>query len=291
MHFEPEDIVFIVNPHSGKRKPQTVIRKLKKLDPGYHIFISESISKFHEFMQKSLEKYTVFVVAGGDGAINLVASYLFGRSDKVLAIIPIGSGNGFARENGFTADIYKLKKSLDKADTFNADGMEINGRKFINVAGVGFDAFVAHTFAGGKGRGFFNYGIATLKCLAKFRPIKVSIDIENKKIEGKFSMITIANTRQFGNNAFIAPKANSQSRNVDLVLVKPFPFYYYPVFVSDVFSGRIKQSKYIDYLTIDRDFTIETDYKMYHVDGEPLFFNGKSEVKIYKGIIRILKMQ
>ena len=290
MHFDPKDIVFIVNPHSGRRKPQSVIRRIRKTDPDYTIFISDSIEKFHKFMAENLEKYKIFIVAGGDGAINLVSGYLFGRKDKILGIIPLGSGNGFARENGFTTDIFKLKKALNRGVTFDADGLEINGRKFINIAGVGFDAYVAHTFAKGNGRGLLNYGIATLKCLSKFKPIDVRIRIQDKTIEGKYSMVTIANTRQFGNNAFIAPYANAQSGKIDLVLVKPFPFYYYPVFVSDMFSGRIKQSRYIDYLTLDSDFTIETGYNMYHVDGEPIFFNGKSDVKIHKGILKVLKI-
>lgn len=290
MGFKAEEIIFIINPHSGKRKPKNVIGRIHKLNPEYTIFVSDSISRFHEFITKNLEKYKVFVVAGGDGAINLAASYLFGRKDKILAIIPIGSGNGFARENGFTSDLFKLQKALDKGESFLADGMEINGRKFINIAGVGFDAFVAHTFAGRKGRGLLNYGIATLQCLTRFKPMHVKIFYDDIKIEGEYSMVTMANTRQFGNNAIIAPKAHAESRKLDLVLVKPFPFYYYPVFVSNMFSGKIKQSRYIDYLSLDKDFTLETYYNMYHVDGEPLFFSGKSEIKIYKGILNILKM-
>ncbi|MBK7095102.1 MAG: diacylglycerol kinase [Saprospiraceae bacterium] len=290
MEFKAEEIIFIINPHSGKRKPQYVIRKIRKLNPDYNIFISDSIVRFQEFIDNNLEKYKVFVMAGGDGAINLAASYLFGRKDKILAIIPIGSGNGFARENGFTTDLFKLQKALDKGDSFMADGMEINGRKFINVAGIGFDAFVAHTFAGRKGRGFFNYGIATLQCLTKFKPMHVKISFGKDKIEGEYSMVTMANTRQFGNNALIAPKAHAQSRKLDLVLVKPFPLYYYPIFVSNMFTGKIKQSRYIDYLSLDKDFTLETYYNMYHVDGEPLFFDGSADIKIYKGILSILKM-
>ena len=290
MGFKSEEIIFIVNPHSGKRRPQKIVSKIRKLNPEYRVFISDSISRFHEFIQENLEKYKVFVVAGGDGAINMTSSYLFGRKDKILAIIPIGSGNGFARENGFTSDLFKLEKALEKGETFLADGMEINGRKFINMAGVGFDAFVAHTFAHRKKRGLWNYGMATLHCLTKFKPMHVRISMADKDIEGNFSMVTMANTRQFGNNAFIAPKAHSESRKLDLVLVKPFPFYYYPVFISNMFTGKIKQSRYIDYLMLEKDFTIETYYKMYHVDGEPVLFDGKSEIKIFKAALNILKM-
>lgn len=291
MPFNPQDIVFIVNPHSGKRQPRRVIKKIQSMHPDYRIFLSEDVSAYHRFMEENLEKYRIFVVAGGDGTINLCASYLFGRDDKILAIIPVGSGNGFARETGFLGSLEDLEAAIERGEYFKSDGMEIHGRRFINVAGVGFDGCVAHAFAKKKGRGILNYGISALECMASFKPIRVKLSLGNQEIEGEYEMVTMANTRQFGNNAFIAPQANPENRRLDLVLVKTLPFYYYPVFIINMFTGNIRQSKYVDYILLEDEFTIETDYNLYHVDGEPVTFPASCKVKIHKSVINILKMK
>lgn len=291
MAYNIDDIIFIVNPHSGKRMPEKIVSKIRKVNKDFNIFISESIENFYKFMNENVDKYKYFVAVGGDGAVNQTASFLFEKEDKILAVVPIGSGNGFARETGFGRNINKLISSIEQGEFIEADCMEIDGKKFINVAGIGFDAFVAHAFANRNKRGFVNYGIATLQSIFKFNAMNVKIQLKDKTIQGRYNMISMANTRQFGNNAYIAPQAHIESRKLDLVLVKPFPFYYYPVFILNVFAGKVKQSKYIDYISVGEDFVLETDNSMSHIDGEPIFIHNKTEVKIHKGAIKILKMK
>ena len=55
----------------------------------------------------------VFVAAGGDGTVHTVASELIG-SEKILGVLPIGSGNGFAKELGFKTNIRSLLKDIEK---------------------------------------------------------------------------------------------------------------------------------------------------------------------------------
>lgn len=61
-------------------------------------------------------------------------------------------------------------------------------------------------------------------------------------------MISIANTRQFGNNALISPNSTPNDGIFEIAMVKPFPFYYYPIFVIKIFLGTLKGSKYINYI-------------------------------------------
>jgi diacylglycerol kinase family enzyme len=291
MAYNIDDIIFIINPHSGKRMPGKIVNRIRKVNRDFNIFLSESIEKFYKFMNDNVDNYKYFIVVGGDGAVNRTASFLFSREDKILAVVPIGSGNGFARETGFGGDINYLISTIEKGEFIKADCMEIDGKKFINVAGIGFDAFVAHSFAKRNNRGFLNYGIATLQSIFKFNAMNVKIMLNDMTIEGRYNMISMANTRQFGNNAYIAPQAHIESRKLDLVLVKPFPFFYYPIFIINVFAGKVKQSKYVDYIRVDQDFVLETDNSMSHIDGEPIFIRNKTEVKIHKGAINILKMK
>ncbi len=54
-------------------------------------------------------------------------------------------------------------------------------------------------------------------------------------------MINFANTKQFGNNAFIAPDADYADGILEIVLVKKFPFYYFFKFGYQLFEQLIIQ--------------------------------------------------
>ncbi len=102
-------------------------------------------------------------------------------------------------------------------------------------------------------------------------------------------MITIANTRQFGNNAFIAPNAKPNDGKMDLVLVKAFPFYLYPYFVLHLFFRRLKKSKHIEYIQTDKSFTLKTDIQEFHLDGEPILLKDDIHITLERKALKIIK--
>lgn len=289
MKYTNKDIVFIINPNSGKKKPDGLIKRIKNIDSKVAIHVTKTIDDLDLLIPKIIDKYSVFVIAGGDGTINYFSKHLFNNKDKILAIIPRGSGNGYAKELGFNSNLKKLIDSIYKGDTIDTDVIEINNKKFINAAGIGFDSCVAHKFAKRSKRGLTGYFFTTLKCMRQFKNFKAKLNFDGIEIENKFKMITLANTRQFGNNALIAPKANPSSGMLDLVMVKPFPFYYYPIFIINMFSGRIKESKYISYHQIKTGLKIEANFNKFHIDGDPVIFDKTSIIKIHPQSMRVIK--
>ena len=289
MNFKKEDIIFIINPNSGRRKPETLIKKIKKIDNSFDIYISKSLDDYNDFIKLNIDKYKVYVIAGGDGTINETAKHLFARKDKALAIIPLGSGNGFAREMGFRIKLEELVEAILRGDTFDCDVIEINNNKFINVAGLGFDACVAHLFDKRKKRGLINYIFATIECMRKFKNFEATLQFDDKEINKKFSMITFANTRQFGNNAYIAPKAIPHDGKLDIMMIEPLPFYHYPRLVYNMFRGKIKDSKYITHKQISKELVLNTDFEQFHLDGEPVIMNGNSKIKVHEKSLRLVK--
>jgi diacylglycerol kinase (ATP) len=102
-------------------------------------------------------------------------------------------------------------------------------------------------------------------------------------------MISIANTRQFGNNAIILPLSIPNDGIFELVLVKPFPLLYYPIFVFRLFTGLLKESKHISFIKVHNHLNIESALKTYHHDGEPKTFTDELYVKILTNKIRVIK--
>jgi YegS/Rv2252/BmrU family lipid kinase len=240
-------------------------------------------------IRDNFDKYEIFVAAGGDGTVHTVATELVG-TDKILGVLPLGSGNGFAKEFGFKMNVRSLLSDIKKAESVNIDVIEINDNLCLNVAGIGLDSFVAHSFNNLKLRGFLPYVWLTLKTFLALRPFHVKIKCGGEEIVSeKLFVLTVANTRQFGNNAFIAPEASPNDGMIDVVLIKPFPKIFGSLFIIRLFTKRINKSKYVRHFKTDQEIVIETDETRFHIDGEPLDISGKVVIRIKREVLKVLK--
>jgi diacylglycerol kinase family enzyme len=115
------------------------------------------------------------------------------------------------------------------------------------------------------------------------------VSINDKLIEDQFYMSSVANTRQFGNDAFLAPHAKPDDGKFNIVLLKPFPKYLLPVLLVRLLSGTLKESNYIKYFESDNPGIIYTNETRFHIDGEPCNLTGEIKVEILKNALRILK--
>ena len=203
--------LFIINPYAGIPPVKFIISKeLQRRKYELACYKSLSIDESGNHIKKNFNKYNVFVAAGGDGTVHTVATELIG-SEKVLGVLPIGSGNGFAKELGFKTKIRSLIKDIGKNESLNIDAIEINNELCLNVAGIGLDSFVAHSFERLKTRGFWSYAGVTMVNFFRLRPFHVTVKIAGEELiaEDLFDL-SVANTRQFGNNAYIAPGSDPQ---------------------------------------------------------------------------------
>jgi len=282
--------LFILNPHAGVIPVKFIISKeLQRRKNELSYFKSLSIDESGSHIKQSFNEYDIFVAAGGDGTVRSVAAELVG-SNKILGVLPMGSGNGFAKELGFRTNIRSLLKDIKKAESHLIDIIRINDKLCLNVAGVGLDSFVAHSFDKLKTRGFWSYVWAILVNLIKLRPVHVEIKLaEEDQISADLFDLTIANTRQFGNNAYIAPDARPDDGIIDIVMISPFPKILVPVFAYRLMRGTLKNSKYVRYLKTDKPFTIYTDETRFHIDGEPVEISGDISVSIKEKNLKVLK--
>ncbi|WP_374105487.1 diacylglycerol kinase family protein [Chryseobacterium sp. NKUCC03_KSP] len=281
-----EKVAFIINPFSAKKNYQPFLNELKNKvqDPLY--YISESILGTDDFIKTHFDEVDFFVAIGGDGTISTVAKQLI-NTEKVLAIFPAGSGNGFSNETQFSKNLDELLDKLKAKKSRKIDTFTVNDRLSINVSGTGFDGKVVKEFEK-TNRGFKNYIKVSLKTFFNYKPIKLKFFDENyKQYNGKYLMVNIANTRQFGNNAYIAPMASKSDGLVDMVLVKKFPLTYSPLFAFRMFTKKLKEDDYITYLPVSEiDFKVNT--KNWHLDGEFNKIKSPIHVKVQPSSLNIL---
>jgi diacylglycerol kinase (ATP) len=282
--------LFILNPNAGVIPAKLIIPKMLEIRKNeLSCFKSLSIDESGTHIKQSFDKYDIFIAAGGDGTVRTVAAELVG-SQKLFGVLPMGSGNGFAKEFGFRTNITSLLSDIKKAESVKIDVIELNDQICLNVAGVGLDSFVAHSFDKAKIRGLWSYVWQTFKNFFLLKPVHITLQIEGEEpITEDLFVLSLANTRQFGNNAFIAPDAKPNDGIIDIVLIKPFPKIIAPLFVYRLFRGTMKNSKYIRYIKTDKPFTIKTNETRFHIDGEAVEFKGDVVVKIQKDVLNVLK--
>lgn len=281
-----DKVAFIINPFSAKKNYQPFLNELKTKVNNPLYYVSESIPGTDEFIKSHFEEVDIFVAIGGDGTISTVAKNLI-YTDKILAIFPAGSGNGFSNETQFSKNLDELLEKIKAKNSRKIDTFTVNDRLSINVSGTGFDGKVVKEFEK-TSRGFKNYIKVSLKTFFNYKPIKVKFfDEEYQQYNGRYLMMNIANTRQFGNNAYIAPKASKSDGLVDMVLVKKFPLTYSALFAFRMFTKRLKDDEYVTYLPVS-EISFKVNTKNWHLDGEFNKIKSPIHVKVQPASLSIL---
>ncbi|PUB32990.1 YegS/Rv2252/BmrU family lipid kinase [Elizabethkingia sp. YR214] len=280
------DAVFIINPFSAKKNYKDFLEKLQQKYPEANFMISKSIEDTHRFIDENFASTEVFVAVGGDGTISTVAQKLI-NTDKILAVFPAGSGNGFSNETNFTKNIDALLQKIKQKKFHKIDTFTVNGNLSINVSGTGFDGEVIKKFEK-TSRGFTNYIKVTVKTFFIFKSIKVEFEDKYKQYNGNYLMLNVANTRQFGNNAYIAPHADYSDGLVDIVLVKKFPLWHSLAFAFRMFTKNLKENEYLTYFPVsDLKFSVRNS-KAWHLDGEGVEIDSPIEIKVLPHSLNIL---
>lgn len=282
--------LFILNPHAGIPPVKIFFsRQLQRRKDELACYKSLSVDESGSLIRKNFAKYDIFIAAGGDGTVHTVASQLVG-TEKLLGVLPMGSGNGFARELGFRPNLRSLIRDINKKESLSIDVIEINNNLCLNVAGMGLDSIVAHSFDKLGTRGFWSYAILTIINLFRLKPIRVKLLCQDKiLIDEDVFVLTLANTRQFGHKAYIAPDASPNDGMLNIAILKPFPKMLFPLFIIRLFTKRLNRSKYFMHLKTDKEVIIRTGEKRFHIDGEPITMPEDIVVRIKKGALKILK--
>jgi len=221
---------------------------------------------------------------GGDGTVNECSKALIG-TNVALAIIPIGSGNGFAYHFNIKRDFIKALKQFNNNIIKLIDSCSVNNHPFVNVAGIGFDAHIAKLFAKSKTRGFINYLKLCIKELS-YKAEHYTITINNNETKLYAFAIVFANASQYGNDAMISPLSDVQDGLLDIVVIKKFPNWKIPFFILEVLKGKTHLSKFVEIIKT-KEIEIKAVKPFVHVDGEVKELSNPIKVKIQEKKLKI----
>jgi diacylglycerol kinase (ATP) len=274
-----ERVAVIINPISGAGRRPDVARQRAELATAFlhrrgvdgEVFVTERGGHARELAFSALGRGGSLCIAwGGDGTINEIASTL-AFTGASLGIIPSGSGNGFSRELNIPFDAHAaLEIALGGHDRV-IDAGEIEGRLFFNLAGVGLDARIAHQFAatGLVRRGFRRYlEIASNEIFTRTKH-EYAITVDGNLRRSHVLLVAIANGRQYGNGALIAPAARIDDGKLDVVIVDDRSPWAVIRHAPKLFRGRLADVPGVTMSSANRIDITANEPLIYHVDGEP----------------------
>ena len=267
-------IVAIINPVSGTGKKDKIPRLIDTVVNhdinDVSIIMTEYAGHAREIAaQAAADDAEVVLAIGGDGTVNEVGCALCG-TDTALAIIPCGSGNGLARHLRIPMNASRALQVLNDGVVGKFDYCTINGKPFFCTCGMGFDAAVSDKFANEGTRGFITYIKTTLTEYLKYKPQEYVIDIDGAKLNEKAFVVACCNAAQYGNNAFIAPRATMQDGLIDVTVMHPFNIIQGPVLGARLFLRQLGHDHHVSIYRGKRVVIERRHDDVVHIDGDPM---------------------
>lgn len=246
-----------------------------------------SVDSSRRRVEDAIEKgYYAVVVMGGDGTANSIGSMLY-STQTALGIIPTGSGNGVARHIGMSTTVRKALEQIIMARVHMVDTLEVNGHFCLGVAGIGFEAVVADSFAQRKKRGLMSYSAAALTEFMKYKPSTIEMEIDGKSMTRTPFTMAFANSSQWGNDFKIAPRAGMTTGVMKTVILSDIDQITVMPCMAALLSGNIQTMPQCEVLDASH-VHIESPGLMYHIDGEYMGTCDVLDVKIHPASLRLL---
>lgn len=287
-----KNIAFIINPISGtknkKQLPKMIDKELDKTQwlPTivYTEYAGHATVLAHQFARMGFD---AVVSVGGDGTLNEVVAGLR-DTETALGVIPMGSGNGFARHIGVPMSTANAIQFFNRCEPIRADYGLANGKIFISTCGTGFDATIAEHFAAVGKRGFVGYLQSVIQDAFTYRPQHVRIVGEGIDIDQHAFLVNFANASQWGYEAAIAPKASIQDGKMDISIMSEKAMLGAPGLALRLFTKSIDNSLFMNTLRSKEITLIRDEAAPFHIDGDPVEMDKDIHIRIVEDGIRIL---
>ena len=284
-------LLFIVNPISGTSDktslPEIISSNLDLSKFDYEAKLTEYPGHATDMAKAAQNDFDIVVAVGGDGTINEVARGLI-NSNTAMGIIPCGSGNGLARHLLLPINIKKSINIINQCDIRDLDFGTINDHPFFCTCGMGFDAFIAEEFAQAGKRGPFTYVKKILLDWFRYQPETYEFNDEKRTRRIKAFLITIGNASEYGNRAYICPKASLCDGLLDVTIIKPFKFSAAPRMAFQLLRKTLDLNPHVETFSCKHLHIHRTQPNFVHYDGDPTKAGSDIDIAIHEKGIKII---
>lgn len=212
----------------------------------------------------------LLAVCGGDGTINEVASQI-PHPPFPVAVLPAGTANVVARELDLPLDPIRalqiaLKRKVRQVDLGELGGE--SGRRFLFVAGIGFDAHVAAKVPPKlkKKLGKTAFAITAIRCLRSYAFPEFRIDVGGRTFSGTSCLV--CNARSYGGGMLFCPDADMTDGLLDILILQGKRRVELALFLLQALRGKAVTRDWIHRIQAKELRIVGSSEVMIQADGE-----------------------
>jgi len=264
----------IVNPKAGSPTRALTIEGIvaAAAELGWHVTVFETVcpnDATRLAAEAVRERYPVVLVAGGDGTLNEAIQALAG-TDTILGAIPLGTMNVWVRELGLSLDPVEVVRQLLQGPVFRIDLGRLNGRYFLLMAGLGFDAEAVHAIQGETKRRFgpLAFLAAGLLAAIRTRGTRLRVRADGQTFETNAALVTVGNTRLWAGAVKITHRATAVDGRLDVCIFPGRSLFSKLRLLLLVLFGRHEDDPEVTYLQVRSLHLATRPVVPIQVDGE-----------------------
>jgi YegS/Rv2252/BmrU family lipid kinase len=220
------------------------------------------------------------LVAGGDGTIHEAVNGLVG-SDTAMGVLPVGTGNVWAKQIGMPTMSLTQPDRLLAAARMLVDGEvhwvdvgRADGRYFLICAGVGIDSTVAAQMEPrtrtAKQLGALAYLSAGVWIVRDFSGVRSTIVIDERTVRTKIVLVVVSNIRLYGGLVQMTPEARADDGLLDVRVFKGLGPAWVFRHVAGVFTHRHLRDPMVSHYQGRRVTIYTAEPFPLQLDGEPV---------------------
>ena len=224
-------LLLIFNPSASDGRAR---RLLPAIRSGLEQFAELEVESTHRagharklVAEADLTEFDGIIAAGGDGTLFEVLNGLYEHpaAGRVpLGLVPVGTGNAFARDLGLLPHDWRAGVELIEAGhkrAFDVGRAQVAAETFyfLNILGMGFPVAALKTAKklGRLGRAAFTLGV--LREILRLKSSPLIIEVDGRRIEQENIFVEVSNTRYTGASFLIAPHARPDDGLLDVTLL------------------------------------------------------------------------
>ena len=213
--------MLIVNPRAGGGRAARVLPEYRDLLTAAGHDVTEAFTRdidhATDLAAQAVAEDRVACAVGGDGLVGRVAGAVADLGG-LLAVLPGGRGNDFARALQIPSDPQGAVLALAGAHERALDLGDVDGRAFACIASVGFDSVVQEFALRTRlPLGSHVYTVGALGAVARWKHASFHIDADGESSTLRGWAVAAANTGVYGGGMRLAPDADPADGLLDLV--------------------------------------------------------------------------
>ena len=268
----------IFNPNAGSvTDVDTVLAQLHRLKPAI-IRLTRARGDAEKFAREAVrKKYDYFVTAGGDGTLNEVINGIAPNSRNVrVGLIPLGTGNDFARSLGLPGEIQNNIDILAEERNRRVDLVLVRSKRaryFVNVSAGGFSGPVDEKLTPELKRawGPLAYVRSAAAALPQLRIYRAHILVDDdEQLSLELYNIIIGNGRFVAGGLPIAPDADLSDGLLDVILIPNHPAPKLALLAAEILLGKHLSNDGVVFRRAKKIRVRARPVMRFNVDGEPV---------------------